>query len=95
MNQKGRSASAHRSTEVAEHGAGFLLLGVVALSGMLNRYSDTLAVVTDQESVDWAREFIAPVGWELGKHAGAKSEQRTAAPFGPRAFKSLVPGADH
>lgn len=32
------------------------LLAVCALSGFLNRYNDSLAVVTDQESVDWATE---------------------------------------
>ncbi|MGE0113605.1 MAG: carboxymuconolactone decarboxylase family protein [Steroidobacteraceae bacterium] len=56
------------------------LLAVVAISGFLNRYSDTLAVVTDQESVDWASEFLGPVGWSTGKHIGDQSEQRPAFP---------------
>lgn len=55
-------------------------LAVIALSGFLNRYSDTLAVVTDSESSDWAREALAPVGWDIGKHAGAEEERRTGYP---------------
>ncbi|MDO7837200.1 hypothetical protein Q4610_19325 [Sphingobium sp. HBC34] len=56
------------------------LLGVVAMSGFLNRYSDTLAVVTDQESVDWALQTLGPVGWTQGKHMGAAVEQRAGFP---------------
>lgn len=56
------------------------LLAVVAISGFLNRYSDTLAVVTDQESVDWATEVLGPVGWSKGKHIGAAEEQRAGFP---------------
>ena len=56
------------------------LLAVVAISGFLNRYSDTLAVVTDQESVDWATDVLGPVGWSQGKHVGAADEQRAGFP---------------
>lgn len=56
------------------------LLGVVAMSGFLNRYSDTLAVVTDQESVDWASRVLGPVGWSQGKHTGSGAEQRGGFP---------------
>lgn len=59
------------------------LLAVVAVSGFLNRYSDTLAVVTDQESVDWATRVLGPVGWSQGKHVGATEEQRHAFPHMP------------
>ncbi len=52
------------------------LLAVVALGGFLNRWNDTMAVVTDQASVDWASANLAAVGWGLGKHAGASEEQR-------------------
>ena len=56
------------------------LLAVVAMSGFLNRYSDTLAVVTDQESADWAQEVLGPVGWSQGKHLGSEDERRKAFP---------------
>ena len=56
------------------------LLAVIALSGFFNRYSDTLAIVTDQEWAGWAKQFLAPVGWQLGKHSGAPEEQRAAFP---------------
>jgi hypothetical protein len=61
------------------------LLAVIAISGFLNRYSDTLAVVTDAESADWAREALTPVGWEPGKHSGAREEQRPGYPRTPEA----------
>ena len=70
------------------------LLAVIALSGFLNRYSDTLAVVTDQESVEWAQHYLAPLGWKVGKHAGASSEQRTGAPVPGRPIESLIPTDD-
>ena len=56
------------------------ILTQVCVAGWLNRWSDSLAVVTDQESVDWAQENLAPVGWALGKHAGDQSEQRKGGP---------------
>lgn len=56
------------------------LLAVIAMSGFLNRYSDTLAVVTDRESADWASKILSTVGWELGKHAGSPEEQRPGFP---------------
>lgn len=56
------------------------LLGVVAISGFLNRYSGTLAVVTDQESLDWAGDVLGPVGWAPGKHVGSAQEQRSGFP---------------
>ena len=57
------------------------LLGVIAIGGFLNRWNDTIATVTDQESVDWASEVLAQVGWEAGKHKGEKKEQRKAHPI--------------
>jgi alkylhydroperoxidase family enzyme len=56
------------------------LLAVIALGGFLNRYSDTLAVVTDRESAEWACQFLAPAGWHPGKHTGTAEEQRPAFP---------------
>lgn len=56
------------------------LISVVALGGFMNRYNDALATVTDQESVDWATTHLAPLGWEIGKHAGALHEQRSGPP---------------
>jgi alkylhydroperoxidase family enzyme len=65
------------------------LLAVVGMSGFLNRYNDTLAVVTDQESVDWAQATLSQVGWDLGKHTGAAEEQR---PMHPATFERLLRG---
>ncbi|MEM9605454.1 MAG: carboxymuconolactone decarboxylase family protein [Pseudomonadota bacterium] len=56
------------------------ILAVNSLSAWLNRWNDTIATVTDQESVDWAEANLADLGWHKGKHAGEASEQRTAHP---------------
>ena len=56
------------------------LITVVALGGFMNRYNDSLATVTDEESVVWAQEHLATVGWDIGKHTGAPHEQRTGPP---------------
>ena len=58
------------------------LLGVVAVGGFMNRYNDALATVTDDESADWARDNLGPLGWDIGKHVGAVHEQRSGPPGG-------------
>ena len=57
------------------------ILAVNSLAAWLNRWNDTIATVTDQESVDWATENLSDLGWEAGKHTGDKSEQRQAHPI--------------
>jgi alkylhydroperoxidase family enzyme len=52
------------------------LLAVISIGAFFNRYNDTLAAVTDNEAASWALENLTPVGWSLGKHRGAKEEQR-------------------
>ena len=56
------------------------IMAVSSLSGWLNKWNDTVATVTDQESVDFATENLAEVGWEQGKHAGESHEQRKGHP---------------
>ena len=60
------------------------LLAVISLAGWDNRWNNAIATVTDQESIDWARQHLAPVGWELGKHAGEPHEQRRKHPRSTR-----------
>lgn len=57
------------------------IVAVIAVGGFLNRWNDTIATVTDQESLDYANKVLAPVGWERGKHAGEAIEQRKAHPI--------------
>ncbi|MEM7537789.1 MAG: carboxymuconolactone decarboxylase [Chloroflexota bacterium] len=57
------------------------ILAVNSAAAWLNRWNDTIATVTDQESVDWATENLSDVGWHLGKHTGEESEQRKAHPI--------------
>jgi len=57
------------------------ILAVIAVGGYLNRWNDTIATVTDQESIDFADQVLRQVGWDLGKHVGASEEQRKAHPI--------------
>jgi alkylhydroperoxidase family enzyme len=56
------------------------IVAVISLGGWLNRWNDTFATVTDQESLDFATEHLSEVGWEIGKHVGETKEQRKAHP---------------
>jgi len=56
------------------------MLSVISLAGWYNRWNDSIATVTDQESVDWAEQGLRDVGWELGKHSGEAHEQRKKHP---------------
>jgi alkylhydroperoxidase family enzyme len=56
------------------------MLAVISLAGWYNRWNNSIATVTDRESVEWAEANLAAVGWELGKHAGAAHEQRRMHP---------------
>lgn len=77
------SVSADHHAELRQHFSdeeARSLLTVVAVGGFMNRYNDALATVTDQESSDWARENLGPLGWDIGKHTGHKQEQRSGPP---------------
>ena len=56
------------------------MLAVISLAGWFNRWNNSIATVTGQESVDWAEANLKAVGWELGKHAGTAQEQRNMHP---------------
>lgn len=56
------------------------MLAVISLAGWYNRWNNSIATVTDRESVEWAEANLEAVGWELGKHAGAAHEQRRKHP---------------
>lgn len=57
------------------------IVAVIAIGGFLNRWNDTIATVTDQESVDFAKRVLEPAGWRQGKHQGGAQEQRKAHPI--------------
>ena len=57
------------------------ILAVIALGGFLNRWNDTIATVTDQESIDFANRVLRPIGWDAGKHVGTVNEQRKGHPI--------------
>ena len=57
------------------------ILAVIAVGGYLNRWNDTIATVTDQESIDYADRVLRQVGWDPGKHVGEAEEQRKAHPI--------------
>ena len=56
------------------------MLAVVSLAGWFNRWNNSIATVTDQESADWAQNNLKAVGWTVGKHAGEAHEQRRKHP---------------
>jgi hypothetical protein len=56
------------------------MLAVISLAGWFNRWNNSIATVTDSESVEWAEVNLKAVGWELGKHAGETHEQRKKHP---------------
>jgi len=56
------------------------MLAVISLAGWFNRWNDSIATVTDQESVEFANEQLRAVGWELGKQSGEAHEQRKRHP---------------
>ncbi|MEM6909911.1 MAG: hypothetical protein AAF494_14665 [Pseudomonadota bacterium] len=56
------------------------LIGMAGVIAFLSNYMQTSAVVTDQESVNFANQVLAPVGWHLGRHAGWPEEQRVMHP---------------
>lgn len=58
------------------------LLGVVGVSGFMNRYNDSLATVTDTASSEWAAANLGPLGWDIGRHTGAYHERRAGPPGG-------------
>ena len=49
------------------------IVAALSLFGFLNRFNDTLANELEAGSIAWAGEHLAPIGWELGKHAPAES----------------------
>ncbi len=56
------------------------ILAVNCLAGWLNKWNDTVATVTDQESVDFATANLTEVGWNVGNHTGEAEEQRKGHP---------------
>ncbi|MGL5859842.1 MAG: carboxymuconolactone decarboxylase family protein [Phycicoccus sp.] len=51
------------------------IIGAIGWSALLNTMVDTVALVTDHGSADWARENLSVVGWSLGKHGGTDAER--------------------
>lgn len=44
------------------------IVAVIALFGFLNRWNDTLATPLEEEALAVGEMFLAPHGWEAGKH---------------------------
>jgi len=77
------AATPEHFERLREHYTSEQIIEIVAsacLAGWLNRWNDTIATVTDQESVDWATENLSEVGWSVGKHVGQTHEQRKGHP---------------
>ena len=55
------------------------MFAVISLAGWYNRWNNSIATVTDRESVEWAEAIFKAVGWEL-EDAGTSHEQRKKHP---------------
>ena len=78
------ATEAHHFAEMRKHFTDVQIMEVVAViaaGGFLNRWNDTIATVTDQESLDFAEKVLSRVGWDAGKHKGEVQEQRKAHPL--------------
>jgi len=53
------------------------MVSVIALFGWLNRWNDTMATQLEAPPLAFAKEHLAPSGWEAGIHASANSEGAT------------------
>ena len=81
--QTPNAAGPEHFEELRKHYSAEQIVEIITMScmaGWLNRWNDTIATVTDQESVDWATKNLTDVGWELGKHKGEAHEQRKGPP---------------
>ena len=47
------------------------IVGIIALFGFLNRWNDTMATTLEADPVAFARDRLAGLGWQVGKHAAA------------------------
>ena len=47
------------------------IVAVIANFGFLNRWNDTMATPLEEEPLAVGAQFLAPHGWQAGKHAGA------------------------
>lgn len=56
------------------------LLGVAGVVAQLSNFMQITAVVTDQESYEFAKQTLGPLGWHIGRHAGWPEEQRPMHP---------------
>ncbi len=53
-----------------DDGAIVEIVSVIALFGWFNRWNDTMATDLEQDPSGFAREHLAPAGWEVGNHGG-------------------------
>ncbi len=49
------------------------IVSLVAYFGFMNRFNDTMATPLEDEPAEVAGKHIAQHGWNIGKHAAAKS----------------------
>ena len=71
------------------------ILAVIAVGGFLNRWNDTIATVTDQESIDFAERVLRPVGWNSGKAHRGPGRTTKGAPHHARLYRQVEPDAGY
>ncbi|MEM7741494.1 MAG: hypothetical protein AAF225_11920 [Pseudomonadota bacterium] len=57
------------------------LMQLGAVNAATATHDAVIAIVTDQETVDWATENLSAVGWSIGRNAATSPEEQRARPF--------------
>ncbi|MEM6531655.1 MAG: hypothetical protein AAF654_03480 [Myxococcota bacterium] len=89
-----RVTAAHRealtenySQEEIQH-----LIGIASVIGVLSTYMQITAVITDNESKDFAEKILGPEGFVIGRHVGPVEEQRAMHPTTMRRLRPVDDG---
>lgn len=67
------------------------LIGIASVIGVLSTYMQVTAVITDEESKNFAEKILGPRGFVLGRHVGPPEEQRA---MHPTTMRRLRPAED-
>ncbi|MEE2998209.1 MAG: peroxidase-related enzyme [Pseudomonadota bacterium] len=51
------------------------IVSVVSMFGFLNRWNDTLATPLEAEPIEFAEQYLADNGWDVGKHVNTEAAE--------------------
>ncbi|MEM7778661.1 MAG: hypothetical protein AAF732_24035, partial [Pseudomonadota bacterium] len=70
------------------------LMQLASINNASATHDAVLPIATDQETLDWATENLASVGWDAGRNVSTTSEEQRANPFVGDALKEAVDEID-